>query len=333
MSVPKKVAKELLKYPNVIGYSKILEKRRRKGKIVDELCIQVHVREKIKPESKLRKQDVIPKIIEGYCTDIVEVGDLKIPLPPTKSMAPSKTEKVRPLVAGISVGNRAITAGTIGWFMERNSEVFLGSNAHVLCDEPKNETSGEKDILQPGAYDGGTEVVAKYFWHKQIIPFGEAECDVAKGICKVLNAFAKLFGRSTRILPYAEVANNIDFAVALMSTPYEPRFFDVKFPSNKYKFAGFGFAGSDTVSLICKQAYVVKAGYKPVGYDVADVVAGDVLHKTGRTSCHTSAVVSVESAYEVVGYGSYYAAFDDVVLTEKLLEPGDSGSSAWKELS
>lgn len=337
MVIPEKVAKQLLTYPNVCGFAKTLQKRRRGDRVVDELCIQVHVRQKIKPENKLRKRDIIPKTIEDYCTDIVEVGDLKIPLPPVKSVAPSKTDRIRPLVAGVSVGNRAITAGSIGWFMEKTTmpsrgEVFLGSNAHVLCDKPEADSSSEKDILQPGSYDGGSEVVAEYFWHKQIIPFGQADCGVAKGVCAVLNGFAKLFRRSTRVKAYAEISNNIDFAVARMLTSYEPRFFDVEFPSDKFNFVGFGFAGSDTVSLVCKQEYIVNEGFKPVGYDGATVVVGDVVDKTGRTSCHTSVAVTVESAYEVVGYGSYYAAFDDVFMTGPLLQPGDSGSSVWKEL-
>lgn len=331
MSTPEKIAKELLKYPNVCGYSKTLQKRRRKGKIVDEVCIQVHVRVKVRTAG-LRKQDVIPERVEDYPTDIVEVGDLKIPVPPKKSVAPSKTDRVRPLVAGISVGNRAITAGCIGWFMQRNGDVLLGSNAHVLCDKPEESFSAELDILQPGSYDGGTEVVGKYEWHKQVVPFGVSECDVAKGVCYALNAVAKLFGRSTRVVPYAEVNNNIDFAVARMLTPYEARFFDVDFPSDKFGFVGFGFAGSDQVSLVCKQEYISKEGFKPVGYDVAMVLAGDVVHKTGRTSCHTATLVSVESAYELVGYGSYYAAFDDVILTDgALLQPGDSGSAVLRE--
>ncbi|GAH09835.1 unnamed protein product, partial [marine sediment metagenome] len=54
-------------------------------------------------------------------------------------------------------------------------------------------------------------------------------------------------------------------------------------------------------------------------------------HKTGRTSCHNKASVTLTSAYEIVNYGNYYVAFDDVIVTNHMLEPGDSGSAVFKE--
>lgn len=46
------------------------------GKKTDELCIVCYVIEK-KPEEKLRKQDIIPKKIEGVSTDVVESGEIR----------------------------------------------------------------------------------------------------------------------------------------------------------------------------------------------------------------------------------------------------------------
>ncbi|GAI75798.1 unnamed protein product, partial [marine sediment metagenome] len=248
----------------------------------------------------------------------------------------NKTTRIRPLVGGISIGNASISAGTLGWFMEKTtspdkSEVFLGSNAHVLAEEAKNKTSHEKRILQPGDYDGGTEVVAKYYWHKQLHPIGDiSECPVSNIVADTLNAISEVLGRKTRFLPVIDELNHIDFAVARMSVPWETRFFDVKLPPSKYSFVGLGFAGSDKVSLLCKQQYIIDEGYRPFGYEVTDVWANDVIHKTGRTSCYSKASVTLTSAYEIVNYGNYYVAFDDVIVTEgKLLSPGDSGSSVW----
>lgn len=46
------------------------------GKKTDELCIVCYVMEK-KPEGKLRRQDIIPKKIEGIPTDVVESGKIR----------------------------------------------------------------------------------------------------------------------------------------------------------------------------------------------------------------------------------------------------------------
>jgi len=231
-----------------------------------------------------------------------------------------------------------VVHNTLGWFMEKTmspdkGEVFLGSNAHVLAEEPKNKTSNEKRILQPGDYDGGTEVVAEYYWHKQLHPLGDiSECSVSNIVVNTLNVISELLGRKTRFLPIVEELNHIDFAVARMSTPWESCFIDVDLPSSKFCFVGLGFAGSDQVSLLCKQQYIINEGYRPFGYEVTEALAGDVIHKTGRTSCYSKAPVTLESAYELVNYGNYYVVFDDVIVTEgKLLEPGDSGSATWKE--
>ena len=324
----------ILKYYNVTGYAKTFQKRQRKDKILDEVCIQIHVTKKV-PLKELRKQDILPSMIEDIATDVVEFGEIKA-LPSAKNVG--KTTRIRPLVAGISVGNASITAGTLGWFMEKTKspdkgEVFLGSNAHVLSEEPKNKSSNEKRILQPGDYDGGTEVAAEYYWHKQLYPIAvPSECNLSRGVAYTLNVISELLGRKTRFLPVAEETNFIDFAVAKPIVPWEPSFFDVELPPNKFGFVGFGFAGSDQVSLGCRQDYILDEGYQPLNYEVADVSVGDVIHKTGRTSCYSKAPVKLESAYELINYGTYYCGFDDVIVIEgKLLSPGDSGSSLWTE--
>lgn len=46
------------------------------GKKTDELCIICYVTEK-KPEGKLRKQDIIPKKIEGIPIDVVESSEIR----------------------------------------------------------------------------------------------------------------------------------------------------------------------------------------------------------------------------------------------------------------
>jgi hypothetical protein len=330
-----KIAKKVLKYPHVVGYAKTLQKRQKDGKILKEWVLQVHVSKKVS-EKELRINDIIPKEIDEIPIDVVQIGSLQAPPPGKLETQTKKTETIRPLVAGISIGNATITAGTLGWFMEKTispdkGEIFLASNAHVFSEEPKNEGSVEKRIYQPGVYDGGSETVAEYYWHKKLYAIGESECGVAKNIASFLNAIAEVFGRGTRLVPVTQETNNIDFAVARPSVPYELRFFDVELPPEKFRFVGLGFAGSDQVSIVCKQKYISMQGYTPINYEGIDVSVGNILHKTGRTSCYGQAKVLVESAFETVSYGAYTVIFDDVILTENMLSPGDSGSAVWRE--
>jgi hypothetical protein len=68
-------------------------------------------------------------------------------------------ERTRPLRIGLSVGHRAITAGTLGGFLRRAADdagadaTYLLSNNHVFADE--NRAQVGDPILQPGTYDGG----------------------------------------------------------------------------------------------------------------------------------------------------------------------------------
>ena len=65
---------ELIKKAGVVGCA--IGYKQVGGKKTDELSIVCYVIEK-KPEGKLRKQDIIPKKIEGIPTDIIESGEIR----------------------------------------------------------------------------------------------------------------------------------------------------------------------------------------------------------------------------------------------------------------
>jgi len=128
--------------------------------------------------------------------------------------------------------------------------------------------------------------------------------------------------------PALELVNHIDFGVWKSTVEALEGFFEPDFQPDI--FAGRGFAGSDQVSLVYKAPYQVAEGYKPLNKPYAEQVeVGTVFHKTGRTSCLTKAALINQSVYEIVGYGPFYIVFDDVYMTDKMLDPGDSGSSCW----
>jgi hypothetical protein len=62
-------------------------------------------------------------------------------------------QNTRPLLIGASVGHVAVTAGTIGAFVDRGGLVSILSNNHVLANEDQ-AVAGDL-ILQRAAFDGG----------------------------------------------------------------------------------------------------------------------------------------------------------------------------------
>lgn len=336
-----RIGKELIrKYPYVNGFSKKLRKRIRDGKVVDEMCLQVHVSKKI-TEKYLRVIDRLPTVIEGIPIDVVVYGKHDIPLPPIEAKVVAKTGRHRPLVAGISIGNAAITAGTLGNFLEKLKSPdkgmnVVGTNGHVLADDPQRnpEDVVERRILQPGSADGGglVDVIGHYYWHKRVAPLEAIPpCTVSNVTINLLNGIAWLARQTTRFTAYADIVNNIDFAVSKIDVQFKDEFIDITYPPEKFDWCGYGFAGGELSSLGCKASYIKLEGYAPRRHEVVDVSIGDIIHKTGRTSCHNFVAVLDDSAYQVVGFGAYQVGFDDIFVMQKMLDPGDSGSGIYRE--
>jgi len=321
----RKYGAKLLKKKNVIGFEHQLQKRIRNGEEVDELCFVVYVTRKVSA-FELKPEDVIPEYLDDIPVDVIDIGEIKA-LPRKKAI--DKRKPFRPLVAGISIGHAQITAGTLGWFVEDpTGETLLASNAHVFTPDPSMPPASftERRILQPGDCDGGTETVALYTWHEQIEPMNN--CKLARWTVNGLNWLSRIFGRKSRF-ELLQPMNHIDFAVAEPIISYQTKFVDTDELPNP--FVGFGFAGSNVTGVVCKIQHVIAKGFKPVEVDACNYLErNDVVRKTGRTSCETSAKVIGTSATVRVSYGNFEALFTDVILTEKLLEPGDSGSAVWK---
>ena len=274
---------------------------------------------------------MIPAEIEGIPTDIVEIGKPTAP-PPLDRTGYSAfmlgiTDKVRPLVAGVSIGNWSITAGTLGYFFKdgKGREV-LGSNAHVFSEDPLTTGSGEKRIVQPGRYDGGTteDIAAEYLWHE---PLGDSECTPSNFIAGALNLVYKGLGRKTRYVLELSELHTIDFGVALPSVDFLPKIHGVE---SFDRFIGLGFAGSDRASFFCKGTNILATGWAPIDKVIQVAHTGDVIHKIGRTTGYSSGIILDSSVHIEVAYSDYISVeLDDIIYTEKMLEGGDSGDSGW----
>lgn len=94
--------------------------------------------------NKFSSEELIPDIIDGIPTDIIEVGKI------TKQNG--FNTRVRPLKPGYSCSHRSVSAGTIGgFFIDSDGDHVVLSNNHVLANE-NNATIGDL-IYQPGCMD------------------------------------------------------------------------------------------------------------------------------------------------------------------------------------
>jgi hypothetical protein len=234
---------------NVVGYSKKLRRRIRDGREVEEEVIRIYVSKKVDP-SALDLKDLIPGEIDGIPTDVVEIGEMKaLGLHPLAHVT-----RVRPLVAGVSVGNWAITAGALEWFFRNTSgREMLGSNAHVFTENALRSSSEETRIVQPGRANMGSvpeDIVGSYHWNQSL---AGSECALSKAVAKLLNGASSLLWRRTRFeLTLAERAK-IDFADAEPTVDYELKLHTAEGCEG---FVGLGFAGSDHASFFFLDAGV-----------------------------------------------------------------------------
>lgn len=332
------------KYPNVNGYSNVLHLREKNGVTLPQISIRVYVEKKV-PESKLLKNEIIPKYLKFRTwskfwkkqllrIDIKEIGEA------VKFV--DKTAKWRPMELGVAVGHHDITAGSLGMLYESNNPSSLfpyvcGTNAHVATPDPSLPVGGfsEKRIYNPAPYHDPSKpeqnVVGEYLWHKQIKPIGDiSDCEVSRFCTWFLNGLSKLFGRKTRFKTEVDnPLNYIDFAV------YEPEVdHDLKIADNSINlktvigFIGHLFAGSDTIGIICKSKYIETEGWKPL-INSCEVEKGDRV-KGCSFWCNYETVVDDPSATVQVNYGTFLAIFTDVIFVKNepdKIKGGWSGSS------
>lgn len=333
---------EAVKYKaNVVGFSEVLRRRIKDGEEINShyLVFRVYVSKKL-PLTLLKLGDIVPKEIESIPTDVVEIGDPTAPPPgeeleyefsDMKALVNRVTDRIRPLVAGVSIGNWSITVGSLGYFFKdgKGSEV-LGSNGHVFAADPLSAGSLEKHIVQPGRYDGGTEadVVAEYLWHE---PLGGSECIPSNFILRFLNAVYYGLGKKTRYALELSEPRKIDFGVAVPSVEFSQEIYgSLDFGG----FVGLGFAGSDKVSFFCKARNILEAGWSPIDKAIQVVHVGNRIHKVGRTTGYTSGLILDDSATIRVAYSDFVSVeFEDIIMTDKMIEGGDSGSSAWRYIN
>jgi hypothetical protein len=315
----KKIRKIIKGKKNVRGYVKTVQKRIRDGVEVDEDVVVILVDEKV-PKETLAVADLIPDEIDGIPTDVI-VSE--------KVEAAGTKDRQIPLVAGYSIGHINISAGSLGYYFERIRDgrgPLLGSNRHVFSDTLGGMTL-EKRIVQPGPSDGGAPpAVATYLegtdLKRPLNPFN--------ALWMILvNLLYQLFRQDPPYDLTDSEPRHLDFAVA---DPLEEVSMLVAGLDDWDDFCGIWFATSASRSFFCKAKYITAFGYKPIDVSVKEARAGDMIYKgDSRTTARCSVRVLYDSVFLWVSYGGLGndRPFDDVVMTEKAIDPGDSGTAAW----
>jgi len=162
------VVEELFKKKNVIGVSVGIKEKG--GKLTTKSAIRVHVKKK-EAEAQLSKDDVIPKKVEGFETDVIhEDGEFwALGFLVDRIQEADRKGKWRPAPGGVSVGHIRITAGTIGCIVTKGDYPKILSNNHVLADSNGGHIG--EPITQPGPYDFDSQCKKNY----QYCKIGELE--------------------------------------------------------------------------------------------------------------------------------------------------------------
>jgi hypothetical protein len=302
---------------NVIGFGHGIKWT--DGLPTGEEATLVFVTQKV-PESGLSERDVIPRrMADGTPTDVVALGYLTAQQlladregvavrhaepPPAygrlvdgrsllEAPAPAEVSpqllrrRMRPCPSGASIGNVAITAGTLGSVVYDYlpgattsppgggigvpSRFYVLSNNHVLADS--NNAPQGSAIVQPGPFDGGVapqDVIARL---SRFIPI-----------------------QFSPQVPLAQHNNVVDAAIGECD---------------------FADATRETYFSGAPRAWRRKA----------NVAVGDLIKKTGRTTNFSvGRIISVDATVDV-GYGAgRVARFRDQIVTTNMSAGGDSGS-------
>lgn len=279
------------RHNNVVGFGQGVKWTN--GEPTGEPALLVFVTEKM-PPSALREQDLVPRRMnDGTTTDVVRVGHVvaqqllaEAPPAPLDAGVQQLTKRMRPCPSGFSIGNVAITAGTMGGvvydFLPGATvdppapgigvppRFYVLSNNHVLADS--NRAPVGSAIVQPGPFDGGVDPQDRIATLTRFVPID-----------------------LTPAVPLQNHNNLVDAAIGLTQ---------------------FQDATRETYFCGAPRGWRRKA----------NVSVGDLVKKSGRTTNFTIGRVMAVDATIDVNYGIGIGRFRDQILTTNMSAGGDSGS-------
>jgi hypothetical protein len=244
-----------------------------------EISVIVSVVKKL-PLIQLPERSRVPRTLGGVQTDVIETGLIFALQDPT--------DKMRPARPGVSIGHHQITAGTFGCLVQRNGQVYILSNNHVLANS-NNAQLGDA-ILQPGPHDGGT-LADQIGTLEQFVPVGFG-LSIGCG-CSPFAFLMRLVGIAKPRIN--EPGNNtVDCAIA------KPLSADLINPD------------------------ILNIGV-PTGMGAATL--GTAVQKSGRTTGLTTDQITQLDVTVSVLYGTQIAVFKNQLMAGAMSQGGDSGSA------
>lgn len=314
--------REFLGQQNVLGVG--WGYRQANGQRTNEESIVVLVGEKIADLGLLRRRGfaLLPRLLDGELVDVQERGEI---------VPHQLTGRYRPVPPGVSVGNVRITAGTVGFYANRNGEFVMVSNNHVLA--ASNDGVIGDDIIQPGKADGGfsgsdraarlSDYVTINFPGGGTFPPSPSDCDSFEGR-----------------LMWAAFHRFANHAAEVYDLPFKLE----RRKSKRYRQVGVQAINQPTPNRVdCAMATMMGASAQletlliQRKWETLDVAKlGDRVEKVGRTTEHTRGRVTLIDAAIQVNYGTPgVAEFDGQIGIEadagEFSAGGDSGSSIFYE--
>lgn len=267
-----------------------------RGENTGKEALTILVRKKY-PKSNLQRNAILPKILAGVATDIIEVGEIRL--------LNQRTGFCRPAQPGISLGHYKISAGTFGAVVKDKltGEPLILSNNHVLANitdgTDKRARIGDP-IIQPGTYDGGKVADSVIAHLRQFVPIyrekSYPQCKFARTFETVLNHCLRIVrpNYQVQLMRNSEKLNLVDCAVAA----------PLKAEDIRAEILEFGLiAGIKQPTL----GLTIKKSGRTTGITQSQIIATDVTLKVGMNN------------YE-------YGVFTDQVLAGPMSMPGDSGA-------
>ncbi|MGQ9515213.1 MAG: hypothetical protein ACUVTL_09260 [Thermoproteota archaeon] len=240
---------------------------------------------------ELKPKEIIPATIGSYATDVIEVGEIKA------LSIPNRQTRFDVIPGSVSVTEEHITAGTHTMALrdKTDGKVVTSSNWHVFGFGKVNVPGS--CILQPGPYDGGEVETDTYARLKRWVPIKSSQDEWPLWKQLICMVFGWLLGS------YCKVSvNKVDFAVGDLT---------------KERPIETGVLRDD--GSIFKPTSKVRANIE------------DHVWKVGRTTGETVGQVIDDNATISINYGFATFVLCEQILTNKILDPGDSGSPLFKK--
>jgi len=305
--------------------------RMRNGKLMDQICTVIGVPTKLPIRAVMTDQLIPRSLDDAPDTDVQEMRPRAIR--PAAIGPLSLTARVRPCPAGYSIGHRDITAGTAGLVVRAGGVLSILTNAHVGA----NVNAGQEGDpnLQPGPYDGGhaSDQIA-VLTDRVAVNFGNpGPPDGGK----------KKHGQAARALWWNPILGAANLGARAVGCSYRAALVDPKLVRGKLSMPLGGQAsavveqGNPNDVDACLLTVLDEDDVMPSIYKLGPVTSGrdpelgDAWEKMGRTTEHTTGIVSAigDSAVDYGG-GRVAQYHEQLVLRnpdgQATSAGGDSGS-------